>query len=126
MVEVLLSVRRKWMKLILNREKSVELRKSAPHQQETEFFKVYLYETKSGRGAVVGECICYLTAKAAPEEYVNLTAGSCLTVLEIRKYVGTGTLWPWYLAQVKEYEKPRPLSGLGISRAPQSWCYLKK
>lgn len=128
MVEVLLSVRPNWMKLILERIKYIELRKSAPQQKSLGMFRVYLYETKSesGRGAVVGECICYLTAKAGPKEYINLTAGSCLTELEIKKYAGAGTLWPWYLAQVKEYEKPQPLSNFGVGRAPQSWQYLKK
>lgn len=124
MIDVLASIRPFWCKKILRREKPIELRKSHPNTEEP--FRVYLYETKVGRGMVVGECICWFMEKAYQRSYsATMVEGSCLSVDQINAYAKNKPVYGWYLAKVTEYKKPRPLSDFGIERAPQSWCYVK-
>lgn len=124
MIDILLSLRPRWSRKILGGEKTIELRKSAPH--DASVFHVYIYETKAnhGRGAVVGECICYLAQKV--ERFYEVAAGSCVSVSNIEAYAKGKSVYGWYLAKVIIYERPRPLSNFGIVRAPQSWCYIKE
>jgi len=125
MIDVLLSIRPNWCKKILTGEKSVELRKSHPRIEGE--FRVYLYETKSGRGMIVGECICWFIERAEQRSYSPvMLEGSCLTFDQISDYAKNKPVYGWYLAKVTEYKMPRPLSALGLQRAPQSWCYVKE
>jgi predicted transcriptional regulator len=124
MIDVLLSVHPVWCRKILSREKIVELRKSKPRTDAP--FHVYLYETRQGRGAVTGECICFIVEKAAQRPYsCGLLQGSCLSIYQITEYAKHKPVYGWYLAKVVEYTTPKPLSDFGLQRAPQSWCYIK-
>lgn len=123
MNSVILSVRPKWLDLIFKFIKSIEVRKSAPKLKAP--FKVYLYETKQGIGAVVGECVCFCAEKVGTMDFSSITAGSCLEISEIREYARGRSVYGWYLSNVIRYEKPKPLSAFGIDRAPQSWCYVQ-
>jgi predicted transcriptional regulator len=126
MIDVLLSIRPNWCKKVLSGEKPVELRKSRPCTTE-KTFQIYLYETKLGRGAIVGGCICWMVEKAEQRSCsVAMVEGSCLTIDQIATYAKNKPVYGWYLAKVTEYKTPRPLSDLGINRAPQSWCYIKE
>lgn len=124
MVDILLILRPRWSRKVLAGEKTIELRKSAPHGASV--FHVYVYETKAnhGRGAVVGECICYLAQKI--ERFYEVAEGSCVPVPDIITYAKGKALYGWYLAKVITYEQPRTLSDFGMVRAPQSWCYVKR
>lgn len=125
MIDVLLSVRPCWCGKILRREKPVELRKSRPRIEGA--YRVYLYETRQGRGAVVGECICWMVERAAQRVYSPaMVEGSCLSIEEIDTYANGQPVYGWYLAKVTEYKHPRPLSDFNLQRAPQSWCYVKE
>ena len=71
MKSVLIAIRPKWVEKIVNGEKTIEVRKTAPQEVP---FKCYIYETKGatetpwvdedghfiykGRGQVIGEFIC--------------------------------------------------------------------
>lgn len=127
MIDVLISIRPSWCHLILSGQKFVELRKSSPKLAPVPCpFRVYLYETKLGRGAIVGECICWLIEKAEQRSCsVAMVEGSCSTFDQIAAYAKSKPVYGWYLAKVTEYKTPQPLSDLGIQRAPQSWCYIK-
>lgn len=129
MVSVLLSVRPHWCRLIFAGQKSVELRKSAPRlpQGETQF-RVLLYETRSagGRGAVVGEAVCFIVEKATPPFNVRLSDLSCVDPDSLREYSHGRPIYGWYLAYITEYRQPRPLPDYGLQWAPQSWCYIAK
>lgn len=123
MIDILLSIQPHWCKEILSLRKPVELRKTCPRPSTP--FRVYLYETKAGRGMVVGECVCWMVEKAAQRAYSQvMIEGSELSSDEIAAYGKGHTVCGWYLAKVKEYERPRPLSDFGLQRAPQSWCYV--
>lgn len=127
MIEVMLAIRPKWLRLIFQGEKSVEIRKSRPNTAEP--FWVDLYETKSdsGRGAVVGQCLCYLAARVTELfEMTILQESSCVTAAEMRKYSAQRHICAWYLSSVEKFKEPHPLSEYGIHHAPQSWCYVKR
>ena len=120
MTEILLSLKPKWWEKIASGEKTVEIRKTAPNRRLP--FKVLVYETKEGRGAIVGEFKVRGVIKGFTNSlYPNLQ--SCLTDEEIEAY-GHGKAYGWEISNVRKYRKPIPLSEIGISRAPQSWIYL--
>lgn len=122
MVEIVASIRPEWIRRIFKHKKLAEIRKSMP--QCIYPIKIYWYETKVGRGAVVGESICFLAAKV--EHFTDVTAASCLSEWELKSYSNGKSLYAWFLAKTVEYEQPRPLSDFGLNRPPQSWCYVKR
>lgn len=128
MISVLISVWPQWCRLIFAGQKPVELRKSAPRLPEGETqFRVLLYETRSagGRGAVIGEAVCFIVEKAVPPFNARLSDLSCVDPDTLREYSHGKPIYGWYLAYVTKYQKPRPLSDYGLQRAPQSWCYTR-
>lgn len=121
MYSVILSVKPYWSRKILSGEKTAEIRKSIPRQHCGCPFRVFLYETKAGRGAVVGECVCYCADQV--NDYNNVTGFSLLTAPELAGYAKGRKLYAWFLAKVIRYQVPKPISDFGLKRAPQSWCY---
>ncbi len=79
---------------------------------------------------------CVLIANNEQDDYENipLLRESCLTWKELRKYVGEDfhTFYTLHISNLKVYENPKELSdftnlqGEKITRAPQSWCYVRK
>jgi predicted transcriptional regulator len=121
MREIVQSIKPKWIDLIFKRLKTKELRKSKPAHIEYPF-KVYMYETKPGAGAIVGEYICNGIVTSNLALMVGL--GSCVSAEDIQKYMGNGKLCGWNITNVARYDTPKPLSAFGLLRAPQSWCYV--
>lgn len=126
MFSVMLSLQPLWSRKILNREKKADIRKSIPTGEPTFPFKVYLYETKfkKGAGAVVGECVCYCADEV--QDYGIVTEFSCLTEQQLRDYARGRKIYAWFVADIVKYDKPKPLSAFGLTRAPQSWCYVER
>jgi predicted transcriptional regulator len=122
MKSVMLSLKPQWCRKILSGEKTVEIRKTIPRCQCP--FKVYLYETKLGCGAVVGECLCYCVGKL--DYLYDMTAASCLSPWQVQQYACGKNIYGWFLSSVVQYDNPRPITDFGFHRAPQSWCYAKK
>ena len=126
MVEIVASIKPKWIRKILRKEKAAEIRKNFPHCGGSPF-KIYIYETKQGRGAVVGECICYMVDWVYNfMDVTRVETASCLNGRELSEYANGRDIYAWFLAHVVEYEKPRPLSYFGLKRAPQSWAYVRR
>jgi predicted transcriptional regulator len=111
-----------WGQKILTGEKIVEIRKSAPQRGKAPFL-VYIYETKAGCGAVIGECVCYCTNQIS--DYSAVSRFSLLSTKELAEYAGSRKIYAWFLAKVVQYSEPRPLLEFGLKRAPQSWCYVR-
>lgn len=118
MIEILLSLKPKWWAKIASGEKTVEIRKTVPHRGMP--FRVTVYETKEGRGAIVGEFVVRTILK----NYHN-GGKSCLTDAEIIAYGGLNA-YGWEISDVKEYKVPSTLQEFGLDRAPQSWQYVKE
>jgi predicted transcriptional regulator len=122
MREIIQSIRPRWTGLIFKEIKILELRKSKPVSIEYPF-KVYIYETKQGMGAVVGEYICRKIISI--NDAGPVVENSCVPVEDIKKYMGKGKLFGWNISDVYKYTVPKPLSKFGLLNAPQSWCYTE-
>lgn len=119
MIEILLSLKPKWWTKIASGEKTVEIRKTVPHNGLP--FKVIVYETKEGRGAIVGE---FMVRQFWCNYFSRDGGNSCLTDEEIIAY-GGGKAYGWKISEVKKYAYPKLLYYYGLYCAPQSWQYLK-
>jgi predicted transcriptional regulator len=162
MREVLISIKPKWCELIALGKKTVEVRKTKPKLETP--FKCYIYCTKPPRGlvhlydafgfgnnpveyggTVIGEFVCdriddfhYDLSKGLyePREFLW---GSCLSLEQVKDYVGGSLGYAWHITDLVVYDKPRELSdfrrpelptGLryeddAITRPPQSWRYIE-
>ena len=67
--------------------------------------------------------------------FYDLLKASCLTVEELEDYSHIPLekrksdfpdLYAWHIENLEIFDKPKDLSGLGLKRAPQSWCYAKE
>ena len=147
---VMLSIRPKWCALIASGKKTVEVRKTRPNIETT--FKCYIYETQAesdapwvdedghfiykGRGAVIGEFVCdhvmpifnnTLLSASIPDELMLENLSPCLTDREIKEYLGNRSRgYGWHISDLVIYNTPRPLSDFGLTRPPQSWCYVQE
>lgn len=127
MKSILLSIKPKYVELIANGEKTIEIRKSAPKEVP---FKAYIYETKGatempwvdedghfiykGRGQVIGEFICDRIEPLT--EYDLLYEGhyvekeTRVPTEELLSYKGKNDfLYGWHIYDLKIYDKPKPI-----------------
>ncbi len=94
----------------------------------------YEYMAHTCRGKVIGEFMCdeiipisvyynnpncHIALKEFP--YV------CMTDREIMNYLGNGKKgYGWHISDLKIYDTPKELIEFGLTRPPQSWCYVEK
>lgn len=118
---VLLSLHEKWWKKIAAGEKVPEIRKSKPQCGEP--FRVIVYVT--GGVGVVGEFICPEVLEI--KNFAEAERKSRVPAHEIHNYAAGSRrkVYGWEIAEVKEYAEIKPLEALGVSRAPQSWQYMR-
>lgn len=80
-------------------------------------------------GKVIGEFVCELILDMYPP-FGNKTEGTCLEAREMYEYAG-GYGWVrrplcgWFISNLEIYDTPKELSEFGLTRAPQSWCYVE-
>lgn len=176
MKSVLISIQPKWCELIASGKKTVEVRKTKPKLEIP--FKAYIYETKdkkfenigvhweNGRdfihngGKVIGEFVCdgiypfhYDLSKGfyEPREFLW---GSCLSLEQLKDYVGGSVGCGWHITDLVIYDNPKELNYFcrngeckkcgwfdegrcikidslndinkhRVIRAPQYWCYVE-
>jgi predicted transcriptional regulator len=147
MKSVLISIKPKWCELIASGEKTIEVRKTKPKIRVP--FKVYIYCTKdntfaektlrgfddngkaiyykANKGKVIGEFVC----NKMLDSFLNnndawFVEKGCLTQKEIDEYQGDkAILYGWHISDLVIYDTPKDLSEYGLTRPPQSWCYVK-
>lgn len=140
MKSVLISIRPEWVEKIVNGEKTIEVRKSAPKEVP---FKAYIYCTKDrknllpiehgkvlekvnfwentdayyGFGKVIGEFICdkvdeYTFSHCEAEYRVTHVEqkAMCLNQPELIRYGKGKTLYGWHISDLKIYDKPKEFS----------------
>ena len=138
MKAVMISIQPKWVEKIVNGEKTIEVRKTAPQEVP---FKAYIYCTigngvkgdylvPSGIqcGKVIGEFLCdrieMVNAKCSDYGidlfYHDCLTNGCLTEREIEKYFNVpedrdlramkGNGYVWDISDLKIYDKPKELS----------------
>ena len=150
MKSVLISIKPKWCELIASGKKTVEVRKTVPKLETP--FKCYIYCTGGamryspvinyGITMVIGEFVCDRIEEFTPTEkgvaFKRFRAlyETCLSVAEIRAYLGSKVGYGWHISDLVIYDEPKPLSDFHhcgvnyhfnppITRPPQSWCYVE-
>ena len=151
---VMLSIKPEWCCMIFVGAKNVELRKSRPKTDLP--LKCFIYETQAasenpwvdedghfifkGRGAVIGEFVCdrieHLDLDSTGlgfwenEDFQYLYElhdwKTALTRQEIINYCNGMRPYGWHISSLVGYDTPRPLSDFGLTRPPQSWCYVQE
>lgn len=157
MKSVLISIRPEWCEKILTGEKTVEVRKTRPRLKTP--FKCYIYCTNSSDGKIhtmpgnshqwinqkiIGEFTCdkmrFYTGKSwlVKEDIENATAGSCLTLEQIKEYAGwrkvkTFTerkdLYMWHISDLHIYPEPVKLKdfwGIKPCKKQHDCCACEK
>lgn len=123
---ILLAIRPNWSAMIYAGVKRYELRKNEPG--DCEFLRqasrpIYLYE--SGTGLVTG--MCNFEAATRCSEASDAAFYSTVPPEQVVRY-GPGRDGKYHLWRVSgagRFSTPMPVSMFGISRAPQSWCYVE-
>ena len=146
---VLISIQPKWCELIARGEKTIEVRKTKPKLKS---FKCYIYCTKDknnhfwtgkrysyfddrshnafdkdGNGKVIGEFVCdtFICDKTYGHDPLFNAAG-CMTEIEAIAYALNQPILGWHISDLKIFDEPKELSEFGLTRPPQSWCYVEE
>ena len=122
-MDIILSVKSKYLKRIYHGTKSIEIRKQIPRKLKPNEL-VWFYE--SGKGVITGfgryQGYKVVTPKEALEFYTDQMD---VTDTEFRNYVGdTKELVLLRFKWVANMDNGIPLSYFGLKRAPQSYCYI--
>lgn len=97
-----------------------------------EYTQTYGYSKEEARkiwdvynGHVMGEFVCDYILDIRPP-YGGKTEGTCLEAKELYTYAGAKPLlYGWHISNLEIYETPENLGTFGMSRPPQSWCYVE-
>lgn len=131
MKSILMSIKPYWVSKILNREKTIEVRKKFPKNYVG---WVYIYCTKSSNkkyeylyhgnkadGRVVARFWC---DEVRPNTWTNCLQGSCLSYEQIKQYTKGKDFVGVHISQLEIFDKPKELSGFNLKKAPQNYCYV--
>ncbi len=85
-------------------------------------------------GKVIGEFICDRITLYPYEPYNDgehyIPYGEFEQIgmdgIEIFDYLRFNDGYGWHISNLKIYDKPKDLSKFGLSRPPQSWCYIER
>lgn len=123
-MDILLSVKSKYLKRIYDGTKSIEIRKQVPRKLNPSDI-VWFYE--SGKGAVTGLGRFYGYKVVTPNEALEFYREQMgVTDTEFWNYVGDTTeIVLLGFTFVSYFDKGLPLSDFGLERAPQSYCYIE-
>lgn len=147
---VLISIQPKWCELIASGEKTIEVRKTKPKLKPP--FKCYIYCTKDknkhfwigkrysyaddrshnafdkdGNGKVIGEFTCDTFVLDRTYGYDPLFCGAaCMDTIDVAAYALNNPVHGWHISDLKIYDEPIELSEFGLTRSPQSWCYVEE
>lgn len=90
---------------------------------------------KDGNGKVIGEFTCDRIIDVdcdsiAPFDKstgIYIDKQCCLSREELWKYTGGHCAHGWHILELKIYnDQPKALSKFGLTRPPQSWCYVEQ
>ena len=57
---------------------------------------------------------------------VRITAETCLNIDQLQHYLDEKEGYGWHISDLKIYDKPKKLGEFGLTRPPQSWCYVEE
>lgn len=122
----LVSINPPYTELIFAGEKDVEWRRNP-----LPFGRALVYETKKhgGCGMIIGAVEIsgrhvFQRGETVSSRFIRR---GCVSAAVLKKYSGEGEsakLVAHFLGNAALFDGPRPLSDYGLSRPPQSWCYV--
>lgn len=126
---ILMSIRAPYARLILEGQKTLEIRKTAPRKDPAGHdLQVLLYESKRGGGSglIVGTFRCRAIHALRKLDLPQVCTKACLDSAELYQYAAaTGRdireLWAWQVEEPVAFLTPRPLVSLQVHCPPQSW-----
>lgn len=76
-------------------------------------------------GKVIGEFVCdtIMTDHTFGHDPL-FNVLSCMNDAEIASYCTAKEMYGWHISDLIIYDKTKDLSGFGMKRPPQSWCYI--
>lgn len=90
-------------------------------------------------GKVIGEFVCdkiydvqpHFDTVLSPNQYTFIGAkydkhNACLSFEELNNYLKGENGYAWSISELAIYDKPKELSEFGLTRPPQSWCYVEE
>lgn len=122
MSTMLLSIKPKYAKVILEGKKQYEFRKSKPK----EGINRIIFYASSPQKQVVGEAAIDQILEGTPGEIWEIAkmAAGITKKFYFSYYAGKDKAVAYKLKDVMIYDTPKSLSDYGISQAPQSFIYL--
>lgn len=122
MSTMLLSIKPKYAKIILEGNKLYEFRKSKP---KADIDRIIFYASSPQR-KVVGEATIEEILEGTPKEIWEIakSAAGITKKFYFSYYAGKNKAIAYKLKDVMEYETPKYLSEYGLNQAPQSFVYL--
>ena len=135
----------------IDKEKTVEVRKNYPKAENwNKVAKIYCSKDKRSfseipkeyqpfmdrfLGKVIGEftCskICAVLAHPSvfaghPMFFQYAIDAACLTQDEVETYGAGKDVYGWVISDLKIYDEYKGVDSFGLTKAPQSWCYVKE
>lgn len=108
-------------------KKLYEMRKTCPKETP---FRVLCCQSKSG-GQILAEFVVQEPIRALPRIWPALVRKACIPMSVADAYAGDGQVWFWDVNDMIDYcttpgHRPRNISEYGLTRPPQSWCYVEE
>ncbi len=122
MEQVCISIKSEYWHSILAGRKKLELRKSFPTRLRFSPFNVLVHV--SGTDCIAGQFTCAGIREYVPQDYAQAAYEAMVNTEFIHNYAKGRKLYGWQVTNPQEFTACRKLEEYGISRAPQSWCYI--
>lgn len=122
---ILIPIHPNWANLIYKGEKTVEVRRR--FNPTTEGMTVLFYETRPA-GMVTGQAVIARIEPATVGDLLDETMETHTRIPrpDLLKYAhGVTQLTAIHLTSAKRFERPLPLSDLGVGLAPQNYRYIE-
>lgn len=126
-MNIFLSIKPKWARLIYEGKKTIEWRKSFPKAPKID--KVFLYETAPVKqitgfftlvenGCLLVQCVC-----AQPWDIIER---GCVPMTDLIKYrKNVDYIFGWMIDKAEKFTKHQNIDDFGLKRPPQSWRYVE-
>ena len=78
-------------------------------------------------GKVIGEFVCDTIVIDKTFGHDPLFNGAaCMSEVEAAAYSCQSPIYGWHISDLVIYDKPKRLGEFGLTRPPQSWCYVEE
>lgn len=124
---IVATIKEKHLSNIRAGRKKYEMRKTCPKETP---FRVLCCQSRSG-GQILAEFVVREPSRCMPRIYSVLVSKACVPMSVADAYAGDGQIWFWDVNDLVDYctepgQRIRNISEFGLTKPPQSWCYVKE